>query len=170
MKPKSEWTSKNNDRFPAWNGLSLTPDVYRRLSIRMSPESAELISHMLPARSLDSGVVGPITGTPYAEPAGTVGSVKLYEFTMNRSDAGASKVFGYGAIHGAKIAMVAKTRTTEKPAMPRRLSRKLAQERLNKKRRCFRITEPVNRAAGASTSETDTRIEHSVQNVGDDVA
>jgi len=125
---------------------------------------------MLPDRSLDSGVVGPITGTPYAEPAGTVGSVKLYEFTMKRSDAGASNAFGYGAIHGAKIAMVAKTRTTEKPAIPRRLSRKLAQERLNKKRSCFRITEPVNLATGASTSETDTRIEHSVQNVGDDVA
>src|SRR5213594_2692739 len=46
----------------------------------------------------------------------------------------------------------------------------LAQERLTRKRSCFRIPEPVSLATGASTSETDTRIEHSVQNVGDDVA
>src|SRR5713226_404001 len=89
---------------------------------------------------------------------------------MNRSDAGASNAFGYGEINGAKIAMTAKTRTTAKPAIPRRLWRKLSQERLNKKRSCFRITEPVSLATGASTSETDTRIEHPVQDVGDDVA
>src|SRR5881397_3870126 len=46
----------------------------------------------------------------------------------------------------------------------------LSQERLTRNRSCFRIPEPVSLATGASTSETDTRIEHSVQNVGDDVA
>src|SRR5207249_1521498 len=76
---------------------------------------------MAPARSLESGVVGPMTGTPYVEPAGSVGSVVLYEFTMKRSDAGASNVFGYGEMNGAKIAMMAKTRTTAAPAIPRRL-------------------------------------------------
>src|SRR5881397_2053810 len=104
---------------------------------------------MAPARSLESGVVGPMTGTPYVEPTGSVGSVMLYEFTMKRSDAGASNVFGYGEMNGAKIAMMAKTRTTAAPAIPRRLSRRLAQERLNKKRSCFRIAEPVNLATGA---------------------
>src|SRR2546422_2611370 len=125
---------------------------------------------MPPARSLDSGVVGPITGAPYVDPAGRLGSVRLYEFTMKRSDAGASNVFGYGEIQGAKIAMTAKTRTTAAPAIPRRLCRMLSQERLTRNRSCFRIPEPVSLATGASTSETDTRIEHSVQNVGDDVA
>jgi len=94
----------------------------------------------------------------------------LYEFTMKRSDAGASNVFGYGEIQGAKIAMTAKTRTTAAPAIPRRLCRMLSQERLTRNRSCFRIPEPVSLATGASTSETDTRIEHPVQDVGDDVA
>ena len=87
-------TSNQMDSLPARYGLSFTSSVYRSMSIRTNPAPAWLISHMLPARSLDSGVFGPITGTPYAEPAGSEDSVRLYAFTRKRSFVGASKVFG----------------------------------------------------------------------------
>src|ERR1700704_5174501 len=66
--------------------------------------------------------------------------------------------------------MSAKIRTMTAPESPRRLCRMLSHERLTRDRSCLRITEPTRPAEGASTSDTDTRIEHSIQDVGNDVA
>src|SRR3989449_7333139 len=86
-----------------------------------------------------------------------------------RSESGAVKPRGKGEMTGAKRAMNAKMRTMERPAKPKRLWRNTAQiER--KKRRTWRQTHSgPNWIPGDWTSDPDTRIEHSVQDVSDDV-
>src|SRR2546426_8072841 len=86
-----------------------------------------------------------------------------------RSESGAEKTGGKGEMTEAKRAMTGKMRTMERPAKPKRLWRNTAQiER--KKRRTWRQTHSgPNWIPGDWTSDPDTRIEHSVQDVSDDV-
>src|SRR5467141_725688 len=71
---------------------------------------------------------------------------------------------------GARIAIVANTRTTEKPRTPSRLCRNVDQDvRSNRRTLCASVNPRVLHSTGP-VSDTDTGIEDSVKHVRDNVS
>src|SRR6267143_57991 len=70
---------------------------------------------------------------------------------------------------GARIPIIAKMSTIVRPAKPSRLPRNKAYERCRTRLNTFRTRIASSFTEGFGSSDTDTRIENSVQNIGDDV-
>src|SRR3990170_19769 len=108
-----------------------------------------------------------MTGSPYVR-FGRRRSA--WALTMNRSDSGASNDLGNGEMTGARIAMNAKERTMASPARPSGRPRKTPMDRRIPRQSRGRIVTARTRVEAGGVSEAHTRVEHSVQDVRDDVA